>query len=188
MTDLKLISINLITMKKEFWIVSIIFSLLISCENEDNSLKTPSKFSFNGKEYSLDKGYIHHELGTQFYVYLLASSIEFIPSGDDGAYILKGGGMGIELCLDSIMPTEISTATYKWPTHTTPNSEMICAAFMIVSDNSPLATHKGMEYGIGTVAVSKIGEEFTIEFDLNLDPSWGGGRVSGQYIGTLLSY
>ena len=58
-------------------IIATIVALLNSCGKAKDSdvLSTASKFSYNGKEYPLDKGYIHVQVGTRFYVSLFSSSV-----------------------------------------------------------------------------------------------------------------
>jgi hypothetical protein len=165
----------------------VIILLFISCKknSDQSSITTSSKFTYDGNEYSLDKGYIHPDVGTRFDVSFFSSSVSVMASA--GLLVLNGPGAGFLLTLDSTTPTELVTGTYKWPSQTTPGSPMIAFAQMGRSNeitNTISGGFRDAEYGTGSVTVSKSGQEYTIEFSLSID----GKTASGKYIGTLNSY
>jgi hypothetical protein len=168
-------------------IVAISFSLLISCSKNkhEDSPANESKFTYNGKEYPLDKGYIHNELGTRFTVSFFSSSISV--NTNNGGLFLDGKGNGVILSLDSTIPTDISSATYLWPAQTTQGSEMIADAQIGITNDittSINGTFRSATYGTGSITVSKSNLQYTIEFSILVD----GKTASGKYIGTLRNY
>lgn len=168
-------------------ILIISLPLLISCnKNKHEDVPTnPSKFIYNGKDYPLDKGYIHNEVGTRFNVSFFSSPI--IVNTSNGGLFLDGKGDGVILTLDSTIPTDISSATYLWPAQTTPGSEMIADAQIGITNDittSINGTFRSATYGTGSVTVSKSSLQYTIEFAILVD----GKTASGKYIGTLQNY
>ena len=165
----------------------VIILILISCKknNEQNPGTTSSKFTYDGKEYPLDKGYIHSDVGTRFNVSFFSSTVSVMAS--DGVINVNGPGAGFLLALDSTIPTDLFIGTYKWPDQTTPGSAMIASAAMGRSNdvtNTISGGFRDAAYGIGSVTVSKSGQQYTIDFSLSID----GKTASGKYIGTLQSY
>ncbi len=172
---------------KNLLVTIVIISLLISCDKakENDPLSTSSKFTYNGKEYPLDKGYIHHEVGTRFTVSFFSASITVTP--DNGALFFDGKGNGLILTLDSTIPTDLSSGMYNWPAQTTPNSEMIADAQMGITNDlttSINGTFRSATYGTGSVTVSKSSLQYTIKFSILID----GKTASGQFNGTLENY
>ena len=165
----------------------VITLLLISCKKDSkpDSGTSSSKFTYDGQEYSLDKGYIHHDVDKRFIVSFFSSSVSVMAS--DGVLNADGPGAGILLTLDSTTPTELSAGTYKWPAQTTPDAAMIAFAQMGRSNevtNTISGGFRDAAYGVGSVTVTKPNQEYTIELSLSID----GKTASGKYIGTLQSY
>lgn len=161
--------------------------LFLSCNKDEKNdvLDTPSKFTYDGKEYPIDKGYIHLQVGTRFTVSLFSSGIAVDTSND--YLLLNGRGNGLILSLDSSTPTELAAATYKWPSQTTPGSEMISDAELGITRENTTSingTFINATSGTGSVTVSKSNTQYTIGFSLLID----GKIAAGQYIGTLANY
>jgi hypothetical protein len=96
-------------------------------------------------------------------------------------------GAGFLLVLDSDIPSGLSSGTYKWPSQTTPDPEMIASAQMGISNditNTISGTFRDAAYGTGSVTVSRSGQQYTIEFSFLIDNK----TASGKYIGTLQNY
>jgi hypothetical protein len=162
--------------------------LFTSCKKSkaDNSPASVSKFTYDGKDYPLARGYIHNDVGTRFDVYFFSSGITVNDSGLGGLFF-DGAGSGVFLVLDSTIPTDLSSATYKWPAQTTPDLEMIAGAAIGRSNevtNTIVGTFRDATYGTGTVTVSKSGQQYTIQFTLLVD----GKTASGKFVGTLQRY
>jgi hypothetical protein len=162
--------------------------LFVSCKkNKDGSSPaSTNKFTYDSKEYPLDKAYIHNEVGTRFNVSFFSSGISVNTSGVGGLFI-DGKGSGVLLTLDSTIPTDLSSATYKWPSQTTPDLEMIADAQIGISNditNTIMGTFRSATYGTGSVTVSKSGSQYTIQFSILVD----GKTASGKFVGTLQSY
>lgn len=179
----------MVSMKAKNLLITIvtIMSLFNSCGKAKDSspLSTLSKFSYNGKEYPLDKGYIHLSVGTRFYVSLFSSSVTITTN--NGELFMAGKGNGVTLSLDSTIPTDIASGTYKWPDQTTPGSLMISDAEMGITNENTSSingTFLSATYGAGSVTVSKSGLTYTINFSILIN----GKTASGQYVGTLENY
>ena len=161
--------------------------LFVSCKkNKDGSSPaSTNKFTYDSKEYPLDKAYIHNEVGTRFNVSFFSSGVSVNTSG--GGLFVDGKGGGVLLTLDSTIPTDISSATYKWPSQTTPDLEMIADAQIGRSNditNTINGTFRAATDGTGSVTVSKSGSQYTIQFSILVD----GKTASGKFTGTLQSY
>ncbi len=172
---------------KNLLLAIVIILLLMSCkkDSEQGSVTTSSKFTYDGKEYTLVKGYINNEVNTRFSVSFFSSGVSVMASA--GVLNADGPGAGFLLTLDSTIPTDISAGTYKWPSQTTPGSPMIAFAQMGISNeitNTISGSFRDAAYGTGSVTVSKSGQEYTVEFSLSID----GKTASGKYVGTLKSY
>jgi hypothetical protein len=178
--------------------MSTIFSLcllvfIISC-NKDDGLKTANKFTYQGKEYALDKGYIHKDEtveGPWSYTVLLFPATVTVSSNGGTGYQLSGVDDGSNIGLHSPTESEISPGVYQWPTMTTPGSHMIGGGFAYIIPSTATTmggTERGFEYGYGTVTVSKQDSEHTIKFSLKLVEAYGGGTLEGQFTGELGPY
>ena len=168
--------------------VVIVLLLFAACKKNKDSTSPAStnKFTYDSKEYPLDKAYIHNEVGTRFNVSFFSSGISVNTNGGGGLF-MDGKGSGVLLTLDSTIPTDLSSATYKWPSQTTPDLEMIADAQIGITNDittSINGTFRSATYGTGSITVSKSNLQYTIEFSILVD----GKTASGKYIGTLQNY
>jgi hypothetical protein len=71
----------------------IILSLLSCKKDSQGPSTTSSKFTYNGKEYALGKGYIHHDLDKRFDVSFFSSGVSVIT--ENSALFVDGPGSWI---------------------------------------------------------------------------------------------
>ena len=170
--------------------------LLAQCDSDPSTLATDSKFKLDGKEYPLTKGFIGLSCATpdadlQFYaidVYLFGPETGF--TGLCPGFFPTGRGKGISLSLLSKSATEITPGLYAEPNQANMNDVKLLSSILYEYSKAD-ATVSGsfVSKGLtGSVTVSKSGDEYTIELNLARVPAFGGGKVTGRFIGKLEAY
>jgi hypothetical protein len=163
----------------------VVILILVSCDKKSED--PPGSFTHNGKDYSLDKGFIENYGGDasvyNFDITLISSGLTIVEEDGEVAD-LTGKGNGFYLEIFTSTPNDLKTGIYNFAALTAAGTFDDGFIAMGVESTNDEA---GLELDIiqGTLAIEKSGTDYDLAFSGTTEDN---KTISMQYLGPLTMY